>query len=778
MKRLFCLILAVVMLWGCGAPATPTQTSPTVPTTLPTEPTVPATTQPLAVSPEVQELRESFPTIDGSTSLIPLEAGVRAAIFGISQEEATAQVIHSSTWNAFYHLISHQVDMILSCPLSQEQYQAAKDEHVSLELVPVAMEGFVFVVNAQNPVDTLTQQQIKDIYSGKITNWKEVGGNDEAIIPYQRNHESGSQNFMVEFMGDIPLMDAPVEMRPATMEGLMDVVAVNDNASASIGYSVYAYAANMYGNGNEIKFIRVDGVAPSKQTFADKSYPLLGKNYAVFNSREPEDSPVRKLVRWMTSYDGQLAIAKAGYVTEDDVGFDYEEMQLLAYQGTGTGPEATDDAFYRYDLTQVQHTEWDYDIYSSLLPVTVVDGVSQVTGLSNQTLQEEVNAFIREQMAWVPEAHEDFVRWVELQSQDRNYNPYGQGIPWEYGEFLPQELNHVCHVTASNGYLSVAVSVCGEYRHGEGFPLHYKTETATWDLLSGRRLEATDLFCRGVDMDAVLNEYIRQYSMGPADSWGTYLTMKQDFVALPQTGWHLTHDAIYIDQDNPYFHTGLRIRLNGLPEGTLAAEAPRAFEGAWAGENVLYSPSFRHRSRDIRYAYNADGLVSYGFLREEAHPNAAKINQAVLEHLNAHFTQEAILGWYEQQNVPAEQVDLWMLDWNLWNFGNRYLIYQGNGPYHIVDQEADRIPYPFATVLVYDLDSGREIGWEALLKEGWRTAATTEWYPQREDTPLPETGVELESFYQREDGALILSFRSSLGSCTATVPWDYVNHKG
>ncbi len=65
------------------------------------------------------------------------------------------------------------------------------------------------MVNAKNPVDALSQQQIKDIYSGKITNWKQVGGSDEPIVAYQRNTDSGSQNYMIDFMGETPLMDAP-----------------------------------------------------------------------------------------------------------------------------------------------------------------------------------------------------------------------------------------------------------------------------------------------------------------------------------------------------------------------------------------------------------------------------------------------------------------------------------------------------------------------------------------------------------------------------------------
>lgn len=122
------------------------------------------------------ELRQNLPVMDGSTSLIPLEAGIRAAIFDIFIEEATKEARHSTTWDAFYHLLNGSVDLIFSVPLSEEQKAIADEQSVGLSMIPAARECFVFVVNADNPVDSLTQQQIKDIYSGKITNCSQVGG--------------------------------------------------------------------------------------------------------------------------------------------------------------------------------------------------------------------------------------------------------------------------------------------------------------------------------------------------------------------------------------------------------------------------------------------------------------------------------------------------------------------------------------------------------------------------------------------------------------------------
>ena len=196
-------------------------------------------------------------------------------------------MVHSTTWGSFSKLLEDQADMIFSTPISEEQETMALEAGVTLEQTPIVREAFVFVVNAKNPVDTLTQQQIRDIYSGKITNWKELGGEDEPIVAFQRNTDSGSQNYMLDFMGDTPLMDAPEELRPASMSGLMSVIAPNDGSPGSIGYSVYAYAADMYGLGDNIKFIRLDGVAPSKAAMISEEYPLTSFNYAIYRADAP-----------------------------------------------------------------------------------------------------------------------------------------------------------------------------------------------------------------------------------------------------------------------------------------------------------------------------------------------------------------------------------------------------------------------------------------------------------------------------------------------------------
>ena len=139
-----------------------------------------------------QMLRDNMPITDGSTSAIPLDAAIRAGLFDISMDEAQAQVSHSTSHTAFTNLLSGSCELVFCHLLSDAQYRQAEAAGVEVEQTPIAREGFVFLVSKKNPVDSLTAEQIKMIYAGEITNWREVGGKDEPIIPYQRNVDSGT----------------------------------------------------------------------------------------------------------------------------------------------------------------------------------------------------------------------------------------------------------------------------------------------------------------------------------------------------------------------------------------------------------------------------------------------------------------------------------------------------------------------------------------------------------------------------------------------------------
>ena len=158
----------------------------------------------------------------------------------------------------------------------------------------------------------MTTEQIQDIYSGKITNWKDVGGADEEIVAFQRNEGSGSQSMLIRFMGDKEIMAAPSEQVNDLMSGIVDVVSKYKNKTSSMGFSFRYYLEGIIKN-PDIKMISIDGNAPTVESIKDGSYPITTPLYAVTYKDNPNEN-VKKLLDWVLSPEGQEIIEKTGYV--------------------------------------------------------------------------------------------------------------------------------------------------------------------------------------------------------------------------------------------------------------------------------------------------------------------------------------------------------------------------------------------------------------------------------------------------------------------------------
>ncbi len=677
-------------------------------------------------------LREDFPKIDGSTSLIPLEAGIRAAIYGKTVEEATADVMHTTTWKSFNSLLSGEVDMIFSVDLSDYQKEQAEDWGIVFESVPVAYEGFVFVVNANNPVEVLTQQQLRDIYSGKITNWKEVGGNDAEIIAYQRNTDSGSQNYMINFMGDVPLVEAPKEKRPGSMSGLMDALAVNDNAENAIGYSVYTYAADMYGNGDEIKFIKVDGAEVNKNSMAKGEYPLVGNNYAIFNSDKQEDSNVRKLVEWMLSDEGQLAVAKAGYVTMRDIGYDYSEAVIEKFEATGTGIEKPKGKLASFEYIAID-PELGYSKYYYPGIGLCWDGSYYwINCVEDKKLQDEINAFIAEKTDELKKYEPELMNYLYRMNGGEERGTYH--IAYSYpGENMQGGEPVTVEVKAENGFIYAVVTLRYWYDVQDGYEHYYKTETAVWDMESGKRLEISDLFYKGTDIEEALNKYLSEKSQEKVDAYYSY-EMKADFASLPQKGFSIIPGGIYLDYGNPYFAEGVFINFETLPEGILVTEQPEDMKDYFDGSYVKIIKIFRDIKHKWNYKYLNEEVTSYALLPEDSYHTAKKINAEVETYIKKYYSVEAVVKFAEENNLLYEDIKdvLWFSDWWAYDYGGKYVVFSGgslefyeiiNGVQHYLD-----VRYPYNTALIFEIETGERIDYEDMLSEQGKAKIATSPY--------------------------------------------------
>lgn len=258
--------------------------------------------------------KDTYPKVDGSTATIPLSEAFACEILGLSKEDGTKFIKHNTTHYAYENLISKKADIIFVTEPSAEELKMAKDANIELEVIPIVKEGFVFLVNEKNPIESLSVKQIQDIYQGKILNWKEVGGDDVEIIPYQREANSGSQTLMEQIvMKDIKIMEAPSKLEIQGMGALIERVAKYANSKKALGYSVYYYAKSMY-NRDTVKLIAVDGISPDNKSISSGKYPFTSAYYAVIRKSEPENSPQRKLLAWILSKEGQRIAEAAGYV--------------------------------------------------------------------------------------------------------------------------------------------------------------------------------------------------------------------------------------------------------------------------------------------------------------------------------------------------------------------------------------------------------------------------------------------------------------------------------
>lgn len=255
---------------------------------------------------------KDYPRIDGSTATLPLAEAFKANFTGTDINEV--EVTHNKTHNAYVNLINGDTDLILVTYPSEDEQKLAEEKNVELEIVPIVKEAFVFFVNKENPVDNLTLEQVQDIYSGKIKNWKEVGGEDEEIIAYQRPENSGSQSGMLALvMQGKKMMEPTTETVAQSMIDIVDVISDYNNGKTAIGYSYYYYATTMYTK-DTMKLLSINGTAPTYDNIKTGLYDIQTAYYAVIRKDEPEDSDARKLLNAMKSERGQNVAKEAGYV--------------------------------------------------------------------------------------------------------------------------------------------------------------------------------------------------------------------------------------------------------------------------------------------------------------------------------------------------------------------------------------------------------------------------------------------------------------------------------
>ncbi len=315
---------------------------------------------------------DTYPVVDGSTATLPLSEAVFMLATGEGADVAAEKVVHTKTTNSYNRLYNGEVELLIVYEPSEAIVERMKTEPLLIK--PIGLDALVFLTNTANPLDTLTTEQLADIYSGKITNWAEVGGPNKELLAFQRPSGSGSQTLMQKLvMKEKELVSGDNVFRYSTMSDILEGMLSYNNEDNTLGYSVFYYANNMYYE-KDLKLLGVDGVVPSTQTIYDGSYSLNNAFYAVIRTDTPEDSNARKIFDWLTGEEGQQMVLDLGYVpvimpegaeVSHTEAKPKEPIELLTKEPLEEGqyfvffnPQNTTFDFYYGDMTVYNHN-WE-----------------------------------------------------------------------------------------------------------------------------------------------------------------------------------------------------------------------------------------------------------------------------------------------------------------------------------------------------------------------------------------------------------------------------------
>ena len=246
--------------------------------------------------------------VKGSDTVLPL-AQKLAEEYMKKNKSASITIVGGGSGVGIAALLDGTTDIAMaSRSLKQDEKLKLNQNKKDIVEFNLANDALSVIVNKENPVRQLTREQLEGIFTGKITNWKEVGGNDLKIIFYSRETSSGTYEFFREHVLDKKNFGNQALLMPATGAIVQSV----SQTKGAIGYIGLAYESN------EVAAINVsyDGgktfVTPSIEAAQDKTYPISRPLFFYFDKQvEPKLKP---FLDYALSPEGQAIVREVGYV--------------------------------------------------------------------------------------------------------------------------------------------------------------------------------------------------------------------------------------------------------------------------------------------------------------------------------------------------------------------------------------------------------------------------------------------------------------------------------
>jgi phosphate transport system substrate-binding protein len=240
--------------------------------------------------------------IEGSTTVLPI---AQAAAEEYMNKNADADIIvrGGGSGVGITSLIEGTCDIADSSrAIKDAELQKAAGRGRNVKAHVIAMDGIAVIVNKANPVTALTKQQIRDIYTGRISSWKQLGGSDQKIVVISRDSASGT----FEAFGELALDKQKVRKDALMQASNQAVTSIVSKTAGAIAYVGMGYVSG------QVKAVTVNGVAPSKNTVLSGKYPL-SRPLFMYTNGEPQGQ-VKAFIAYILSPEGQKLVEQEGFV--------------------------------------------------------------------------------------------------------------------------------------------------------------------------------------------------------------------------------------------------------------------------------------------------------------------------------------------------------------------------------------------------------------------------------------------------------------------------------
>ncbi|MCF7849309.1 MAG: PstS family phosphate ABC transporter substrate-binding protein [Kiritimatiellales bacterium] len=243
-------------------------------------------------------------TIDGSTTVGPI-AKAFAEYYMAANPGVNITVSESGSGNGAKSLVNGTCDVAnMSRPMKESEFKAAAEKGIQPAAHVVALDGLPILVHPSNPVSELTIGQVRDIYLGKITNWKQVGGPDKKIVVITRDTNSGTYETFEKMV-----MSKQKIRKDAEYVGSNGAIRQRvQSTPAAIGYAGLGFVDKT------VKALKVNGIYPSAETVQSGEYPIARPLFMFTNAYPKLGSHIYRFVTIHLTEDGQEMVEEIGFV--------------------------------------------------------------------------------------------------------------------------------------------------------------------------------------------------------------------------------------------------------------------------------------------------------------------------------------------------------------------------------------------------------------------------------------------------------------------------------